>query len=315
MQMIYSRFHCGHTGLFFLALLQNTPGNPFIMKTCLRLLTALLAACFLTASTSPLSAQDAPASAAPVAPQAGITAEFQQIFEQITTKLKAGQRSEAALADEVQAIDALLTKYSVKKTNEVAMVALMKARLYLEVFENTDKAKALHKQIKVDFPESEIAKNIDKDIASMEQQAAAEAMLAVGQPFPAFAEKDLMGQPLALANFKGKIVLIDFWATWCGPCVAELPHVIAAYEKYHGKGFEIVGISLDKSRDALTAFIKEKNMPWVQYFDGLGWNNKLSSQLGIHSIPATFLLDGEGKIIAKDLRGDALDQKLATLLK
>ena len=97
--------------------------------------------------------------------------------------------------------------------------------------------------------------------------------------------------------------------------MAELPNVIAAYEKFHDKGFEVVGISLDKSRDALTTFIKENKMPWAQYFDGLGWNNKLSSQLGIHSIPATFLLDGDGKIIAKDLRGDALAEKLATLLK
>jgi peroxiredoxin len=97
--------------------------------------------------------------------------------------------------------------------------------------------------------------------------------------------------------------------------VGELPNVLAAYEKFHPKGFEIIGISLDQKRDALTDFIKENKVPWAQYFDGLGWNSKLGQQYGINSIPATFLLDGEGKIIAKGLRGPDLQAKLATLLK
>ena len=137
----------------------------------------------------------------------------------------------------------------------------------------------------------------------------------IGSRLPDFSARDLRGRRISSADLRGKVVLIDFWATWCGPCVAELPNVLKAYEEYHPKGFEIIGISLDKSRDALTGFIKEKNMPWAQYFDGLGWNNKLGEQCGIHSIPATFLLDGEGKIIAKNLRGPALAEKLAALLK
>jgi peroxiredoxin len=152
-------------------------------------------------------------------------------------------------------------------------------------------------------------------IDTLEKQLAAESNLAVGKPFPAFAEQDLDGKPLSLANYKGKIVLVDFWATWCGPCVNELPNVIAAYEKFHGKGFEIVGISLDQQRDKLTEFIKENKVTWAQYFDGQGWQNKLAQQYGINSIPATFLVDGDGKIIAKNLRGEALSAKLATLLK
>ena len=166
----------------------------------------------------------------------------------------------------------------------------------------------------MDFPASQIATNIDKIVASLEMQVAAEATLAVGAVFPTFAEPDLDGKPLDLAAYKGKVVLIDFWATWCGPCVGELPNVLAAYAKYHAKGFEIIGISLDKDHDKLTSFIKEKDMAWPQYFDGQGWQNKLSTKYGVNSIPATFLLDGEGKIVAKGLRGDALDQKLATLL-
>ena len=124
----------------------------------------------------------------------------------------------------------------------------------------------------------------------------------------------MAGQPFSIASHKGKVVLVDFWATWCGPCRAELPNVIAAYQKYHAKGFDIVGVSLDEDKPQLLSFIKDQNMTWPQYFDGQRWENKLAVKYGIQSIPATFLLDGEGKIIGKNLRGDALEQALASAL-
>ena len=285
------------------------------MSTSKRLLSAVLAAFILAVPVTRSLAQATPRPAAAPAPASAVTAEFKTVFDQITAKLKDGKNTEADLAPEIAAIDAILARHATEKTDDVAMVAVMKARLYLEVFEKVDQGIALLKTVKANYPQSESAKNIDQAVAAIEQQAATAGLLAIGKPFPPFAEKDLNGQPLSLANFKGKIVLIDFWATWCGPCVAELPNVLAAYEKYHSKGFEIIGISLDHSRDALTGFIKEKNLKWAQYFDGLGWKNKLGVQMGIQSIPATFLLDGEGRIIAKDLRGPALDAKLATLLK
>lgn len=287
------------------------------MRSSPRLLCSLLATLLCAAPALRVRAEStpAPAPAAPVVAETGISAEFKPIFEKIVTKLKAGQKAEADLATESAEIEALLKKYAADKSDAVAKVALMQAQLYLEVFENTEKGIALLKAIKVNFPQSEIAQKIDQVVAALEQKAAADAMFAVGQPFPPFSEKDLDGQPLALADFKGKVVLVDFWATWCGPCVAELPNVVAAYEKFHGKGFEVIGISLDKSRDALTAFIKENKMPWPQYFDGLGWDSKLGRQYGIQSIPATYLLDREGKIVAKGLRGSDLDSKLAELLK
>jgi peroxiredoxin len=186
----------------------------------------------------------------------------------------------------------------------------MKATLYTEVFGDTEKGIALLEKLQTDFPETERGKHAAQMIAALKKQAE----LGVGKTFPDFNEKSLNGEPLSIAKYKGNIVLVDFWATWCGPCIAELPNVLNAYKKHHDQGFEIIGISLDSDRDKLTSFIKEKGMTWPQYFDGQGWQTKLAQDYGINSIPATFLLDGNGTIIAKDLRGDDLEQKVAAAL-
>jgi peroxiredoxin len=142
----------------------------------------------------------------------------------------------------------------------------------------------------------------------------AETYDLIGSQPKAIGLPDTDGKVIDLAAYKGKVVLVDFWATWCGPCIAELPNVIAAYEKHHAQGFEIVGVSLDEDRGKLDAFVKARNMTWRQHFDGKGWQNAAAQAWGIQSIPATFLIGADGKIVATDLRGSQLEQKLAKLL-
>ena len=116
------------------------------------------------------------------------------------------------------------------------------------------------------------------------------------------------GKAVDLSKLRGKVVLIDFWATWCPPCRDEVPNVVAAYTKYHAKGFEIVGISLDQDKDALLAFTKGNGMVWPQYFDGKGWANEISHGFGIDMIPAMWLLGKDGKVVTTNARDDLAGQ-------
>jgi len=243
--------------------------------------------------------------------------EMKALVENVNTKLTANKKTEADLSDELKEFDTILAKHKDEKTDEVANVLYMKAILYLQVFDNTEKGIELIEQLKKDFPETKAGKGADEMIKSIKQQEESKKIqraLAEGSKFPDFEEKDLMGGALSVARYKGKVVLVDFWATWCGPCVAELPNVLKAYQQHHGSGFEIIGISLDNDEQKLKDFIKTKNMPWAQYFDGKGWKSKLAGKYGVNSIPMTYLLDGEGKIIGKNLRGEALEKAVATAL-
>ncbi len=183
-----------------------------------------------------------------------------------------------------------LTKEALGNEMDAAKADPLFALLSPEI-QNSEKGKALKQQI-------EIGKR------SMVGVAAAD-----------FSQPDASGKPIALSSFKGKYVLVDFWASWCGPCRAESPNLVKAYEKYKSKNFEIFGVSLDQSKDKWLKAVKDDKYSWPQVGDMKGWENAASQQYGILGIPFNMLLDPNGVVIARNLRGEALEKKLEEILK
>ncbi len=140
---------------------------------------------------------------------------------------------------------------------------------------------------------------------------------AIGEMAPEFTQNDPNGKPIKLSSFKGKYVLVDFWASWCSPCRAENPNLVKAYNKYQEKGFEILSVSFDdaKGKNAWLAAIKKDGLIWKHVSDLKGWKSKVAELYAIKAIPQNVLLDKTGKIIAKNLRGEALNTKLEEIFK
>ena len=245
---------------------------------------------------------------------ADATTELEALVGKIKADLAAGKTNQSDLADDLKKFDVLLAGHQGEKTDAVANIVYKKAMFYDQVFLDQAKAAELVKQLKHDFQGTEFVAALEKREAAELAGHKMQATLTVGAKFPDFNETDVTGKPLSIANYKGKVVLINFWATWSGTCRAELPGQLAAYRKYHDQGFEIIGISLNQDQAKFTDFTKAMNMTWQQYFDGQGWGNKLAVMYGIEGIPATYLLDGEGKIIGRDLRGEELPAAVARAL-
>lgn len=135
----------------------------------------------------------------------------------------------------------------------------------------------------------------------------------IGNTAPDFTMNDSVGNPIRLSSLKGKILLVDFWASWCKPCRVENPNVVKAYQQYHKKGFDILGCSFDTNREKWLKAIKDDKLTWHHVSDLQGWDNAAGKLYGINSIPSNVLLDKNQKIIARNLRGDDLTKKLAEL--
>ena len=147
------------------------------------------------------------------------------------------------------------------------------------------------------------------------QRIEAAKTIGIGKKAPDFTQNDPKGNPVSLSDFQGKYVLLDFWASWCGPCRQENPNLVKAYAAYNDKGFEILGVSLDNKdgKEAWVNAIEKDGLTWTQVSDLNSWNNEVARMYGVRAVPQSYLIDPEGVIVAQNLRGEALEEKLAEI--
>ena len=191
-------------------------------------------------------------------------------------------------------------------TNPVGVLLLKQNYYYMDVAD----LDPLMPQIPAAYDNDEAIVKIKNNVEKMKATA-------VGQKFTDFEMQTPEGKTVKLSDYvgKGKVVLVDFWASWCGPCRREMPNLVEAYAKYKNKNFEIVGVSLDQSADAWKEAIKKLNITWPQMSDLKYWNCEGAQLYAVSSIPHTVLIDGEGTILARGLHGDELQEKIAEAVK
>ncbi len=153
-----------------------------------------------------------------------------------------------------------------------------------------------------------------EEVKTLNERAEVLKKVAIGQPAPDFTQNDPEGNPVKLSSLFGSYLLVDFWAAWCGPCRAENPNVVDAYKKYHDKGFDVLGVSLDRDKDKWLEAVEADELTWTQVSDLQYWQNDDAKLYGVNSIPGNFLLDKEGIILARNVRGEDLHKKLAELM-
>ncbi|MCB9169741.1 MAG: TlpA family protein disulfide reductase [Flavobacteriales bacterium] len=209
--------------------------------------------------------------------------------------------------------------------NNPGSPALLSAIGKLNIQQEFDSYKSVRDQLRGPMASSAFYVNFRDQVDRVEKQLQARQqqeqemermsnLIPIGSMAPDIAEQTPQGGTFALSALRGQYVLIDFWASWCRPCRMEMPNVKRVYERFHAKGFEILGVSLDRTHDAWVKAIEQDGLPWKHVSDLGFWNNAAAQEYGVSSIPFTVLVDPDGKVIAKGLRGPALEQKLAEVL-
>jgi thiol-disulfide isomerase/thioredoxin len=241
-------------------------------------------------------------------------AEFDSRLDSINAEVEAALEADenvtlAALSDELRALEILASDVAETAPEDAAKALRRKAiyeAIYLEAFAE---GRATLDRLVARFPDTEEGRKG----AVMLKKLEVIGSLQPGAEFPPFTLTNLEGEPLHLEDFRGQVVLVDFWATWCPPCRAALPDLKELYAEYHDEGFEIIGLSLDQSQERLEKFLEREEMAWPQFFDGKVWESPLVDEYGVLAIPTTFLLDREGKIVGRNLHGEELQAEVAKL--
>ncbi len=225
--------------------------------------------------------------------------KFESYKEKMDEKLDAYQK-EVDLEKQ-----AYLTEHLKKNYNSLATLAVIGE---LDKEKDFDLYEKIMKSLKKEYPDNEIVDKFYDEYKSM-------TMLKVGAKVPEIIQTSPEGKEIKLSSLRGKVVLIDFWASWCRPCLVEAPHIVELYNKYKDKGFEIYGVSLDENKENWIAAIEKHKLDWVHVSDLGGWNNAGSKEYGVEGIPFTVLIDKEGNVIAKGLRSEGLKEKLEEIFE